>query len=275
MLAYAPPIVWSLSPGALISAAVVGGAYVHRWLTVRRSPSPRAAHDAPVWRLACFLGGMLAGLVALVSPIDTLADHLFFVHMVQHILLLDIAPILAILGLTKVILRPITRAIQDVEHRAGWFAGPVFAALLYIGVIWVWHIPAAYDFAVSHAPIHVMEHMSFLIAGSLYWWHLISPIRSRQRLTGLGPIVYMGSTKVCVGVLGMALAFAPVALYPYYVHQNHPFGISPLTDQALAGIIMAVEQSIVMGIALVWLFIRALGESERAEQRRERLEAAA
>ena len=258
----------------VIVAVLIGGAYGRRWLTVRRGPSPRAAHDAPLWRLACFAGAVVTGLGALVSPIDFLAEHLFSVHMVQHILLLDIAPILAILGFTKVILRPVTRSIQDVEHRAGWFAGPVFAALLYIGVVWLWHIPAAYDFAVAHNQVHVMEHLSFLVVGSLYWWHLLSPIRSRQRLTGLGPIVYMGSTKVCVGLLGMGLAFAPAALYPYYIHQRHPFGISPLTDQALAGIVMAVEQSIVMGVALVWLFIAALGESERAEQRRERLEAA-
>ena len=126
----------------------------------------------------------------------------------------------------------------------------------------------------AHEGIHVLEHLSFLAVGSLYWWHLLSPIRARLRLGGLGPIAYMASTKLFVGALGMGLAFAPAALYPFYVHQPRVWGISAGEDQAIAGLIMAVEQSLVMGIALVVLFFRALAESERAEQRRERLEIA-
>ena len=170
--------------------------------------------------------------------------------MIQHILLLDISPILAILGLTKVILRPVTRSVHELERRAGPLAHPAFAAFLYIAVIWAWHIPAAYDFAVRPAGARARAH-EFLVAGSLYWWHLLSPIRARRRLKGMGPIVYMGTTKVFVGALGMGLAFAPVALYPYYAHHARVWGISAISDQAIAGLIMAVEQSLVMGIALV------------------------
>jgi acetyl/propionyl-CoA carboxylase alpha subunit len=112
-----------------------------------------------------------------------------------------------------------------------------------------------------------------VLAGSLYWWHLLSPIRARLRLDGMGPVVYMASTKLFVGALGMGLAFAPSALYPYYVHHVRVWGISAISDQSIAGLIMAVEQSMVMGIALVTLFVRALAESERAQQRRERYEA--
>ena len=120
--------------------------------------------------------------------------------------------------------------------------------------------------------MHVLEHTTFLFAGSLYWWHLLSPIRARMRLDGMGPVVYMASTKLFVGALGMGLAFAPSALYPYYAHHARVWGISALDDQAIAGLIMAVEQSLVMGVALVVLFVRALSESERAQQRRERYE---
>jgi putative membrane protein len=267
-----PDLSWTLSPGVLIGSAVVAGIYMRRWRQVRMSPSPRSAAAAPVWRLCCFLGSVLITLLALVSPIDTLADQLFFAHMGQHILLLDIAPILAILGFTKVILRPVTRVVHELERRAGPLAHPAFAVLLYVSVIWAWHVPAAYDFAVSHPAVHVLEHLSFILAGSLYWWHLLSPIRARQRLDGLGPVVYMASTKLFVGALGMGLAFAPSALYPYYVHHARVWGISALSDQSLAGLIMAVEQSIVMGVAIALLFMRALTESERAQQRRERFE---
>jgi len=143
-----------------------------------------------------------------------------------------------------------------------------------VGVIWAWHVPAAYDLAVRHSTVHVLEHLSFLVAGTLYWWHLLSPIRARLRLDGLGPVAYMLTSKLFVGALGMGLAFAPAALYPYYVHHARVWGISAADDQAVAGLIMAVEQSLVMGIALVVLFVRALTESEREQQRRERYELA-
>jgi putative membrane protein len=267
-----PDLSWTLSPGVLIAAALVLGVYLRRWRTVRRSGSPRAAAEAPVWRLACFIGSVLVALAALVSPIDTLADQLFFAHMIQHTLLLDLVPILGILGFTKVILRPVTRAVHEVERKAGPLAHPAAAVVIYVVVIWAWHIPAAYDLAVRHPLVHILEHVTFVLAGSLYWWHLLSPIRARLRLDGMGPVVYMASTKLLVGALGMALAFAPSALYSYYVHHARVWGISAIDDQGIAGLIMAVEQSIVMGIAIVVLFVRALAESERAQERRERYE---
>jgi cytochrome c oxidase assembly factor CtaG len=270
-----PDLSWTLSPGVLVAVAFVGWAYLRRWRQVRLSSSPRRAAEAPVWRLCCFQGALLATLIALVSPLDALAEQLFLAHMVQHVLLLDLAPLLAILGFTKVTLRPFTRTVHELERRAGPIAHPAFAVVLYVAVIWAWHVPAAYDLAVRHSGVHVLEHLTFLLAGSLYWWHLLSPVRARLRLGGLGPVLYMGSTKVLVGALGMGLAFAPTALYPYYVHHARVWGISALDDQAMAGLMMAVEQSIVMGTALVVLFVRALAESEREQQRRERYDLAA
>jgi len=267
-----PNLSWTLSPGVLIGAAIVAGAYARRWRQVRTAPSPRRAAEAPVWRLCCFMASVLLALVALISPVDALADQLFFMHMVQHMLLLDLVPILAILGFTKVILRPLTRTVRDLEGRAGPLAHPAFAVVLYVSVIWAWHVPAAYDLAVRHPVVHVLEHVSFVLAGSLYWWHLLSPIRARMRLGGMGPVLYMASTKLFVGALGMGLAFAPSALYPYYVHLARVWGISAGVDQSIAGLIMAVEQSLVMGIALAVLFMRMLTESEREQQRRERYE---
>jgi cytochrome c oxidase assembly factor CtaG len=265
---------WTPSPLVLAAAALAAVVYVRRFAAVRAAAPARAATDAPWWRLACFAAATLLVVGALVSPLDSLADQLFAAHMVQHVLLLDLVPILAILALTKVLLRPVTRTVHRVEARAGVLAHPAAAVVLYVCVIWAWHIPAAYDLAVRHSGVHVLEHLSFLVVGSLYWWHLLSPIRARLRLDGLGPVVYMASTKVLVGALGMALAFAPTALYPYYADHARVWGLSAIDDQALAGVTMAVEQSIIMGIALVVLFVRALAESERAEQRRERYELA-
>ena len=146
-------------------------------------------------------------------------------HMVQHILLLDLAPILLILGLTKVILRPATRRLSASSARPARSAHPAFAVVLYVAVMWVWHIPALYDAALEHPTVHALEHTFFMTAGVLYWWHLMSPIRSRTRLTGMGPIVYMLSTKLLVGILGIAITFAPDALYAFYKDQPPIWGL--------------------------------------------------
>ncbi|HUR86413.1 MAG TPA: cytochrome c oxidase assembly protein [Solirubrobacteraceae bacterium] len=236
--------------------------YVRRWREV----------GASAGRLSSFLGGMALVLVALVSPVDRLAEQLFFMHMVQHLLLLDLAPILVLLGLTRVILRPLTRRLVRLERAAGPLAHPVFAIVLYVAVMAFWHVPALYDAALEHSVLHVVEHLTFGLAGGLYWWYLLSPIRSRRRLGGMGPVVYMLATKALVGLLGILLAFAPDALYDFYERQPGYWGLSPATDQAVGGLIMALEQSIVMGVALVFLFVGALTESEREQQRAERFE---
>ena len=97
----------------------------------------------------------------------------------------------------------------------------------------------------------MLEHLSFAAAGLLYWWHLLSPIRSRLRLGGMGPVLYMGSTKLLVGLLGILLAFAPELIYDGYGTTGERWGLSPLDDLHVAGLLMALEQSLVMGIALV------------------------
>ncbi len=251
----------------LIGVVVLGGAYLWAW---RRARRPGAPHPPGYGRLALFAAGLLTVLVALVSPLDSLGDQLMVMHMVQHMLLLDIAPILMILGLTKGLLRPVTRRIHSLERRAGPFAHPAFAVAAYAGLLWLWHMPFMYDQAQGSSAIHVLEHLCFAAAGTLYWWHLLSPIRSRLRLGGLGPIAYMVVTKLLVGILGVVLAFAPSTIYAFYAHKPAYWGLSPQFDQSMAGLVMALEQSIVMGIALVYLFVRMLGESEREAERAER-----
>jgi cytochrome c oxidase assembly factor CtaG len=253
----------------LVGVIAAGVIYVLGW---RRGRAGGAPHRPGYGRLTLFFAGLATILVALISPIDILGAQLLVMHMVQHLLLLDIAPILMILGLNKVLLRPVTRRLTVIEQRAGYLGHPVFAIALYVGMMWGWHVPALYDAALHNATVHAFEHACFFTAGSLYWWHLLSPIRGRMRLGGMGPVVYMTTTKLLVGALGILLAFAPASFYPYYQHHPHFWGLSPSTDQSLAGLVMALEQSIVMGIALAWLFVRMLGESEREAQRSERFE---
>jgi cytochrome c oxidase assembly factor CtaG len=259
LAAASPNASWSLSPGPFIVLAGLTFVYVRRWRQC----------DVSVARLALFLSGIAVAAIALFSPIDSLGEELFLMHMVQHILLLDVAPVLCILGLTRVLLRPIARPLLRLERNAGVLASPAFAVTMYVVAMWLWHVPPLYDAALEHPAVHVLEHAFFTSAGALYWWHLLSPIRNRH-LAGMGPVVYMVSTKLLVGLLGVGLAFAPDSIYAFYEEQPRYWGLSAGTDQRIGGLIMATEQSIVMGVALVVLFVRALGESEREEQRRER-----
>ena len=265
--AAAPDHSWTFSPGVIVAVAIVGTLYVRRWRAARREAGPGAA---PGWRLASFLGGLALVIAALISPIDRLGEQLFVMHMVQHLLILDLASILLIVGLTRVILRPVTRRVHQLERAAGPLASPIFAIFAYVGGMYLWHIPALYDAALEIPVVHALEHVTFAVIGGLYWWHLLSPIRSRQRLGGLGPVAYMFSAKIMVGLLGVLLTFSPDALYSFYEDRPRYWGMSAVTDQNVGGAVMALQQSIVMGIAMVVLLLRALSESERESQRAER-----
>jgi cytochrome c oxidase assembly factor CtaG len=257
---------WSFAPvvvAALVAYAVVYGL---RWRTARQEGGARAVG---VGRAVLWAAGIATLFAALVSPIDRLGEQFATFHMVQHLLIADVAPILLTLALTKWLLRPATRRIHRLEQAAGPFGHPVFGVVAYVGVMWLWHVPALYDAALTNGAVHTLEHLSFAAAGLLYWWHLLSPIRSRLRLGGMGPIMYMASTKLLVGFLGVLLAFSPDLLYAY-AWEGTKWGLSPIDDQHVAGLVMALEQSVVMGIALAYLFFRMLAESEAEEQRAER-----
>ena len=213
-----PQISWTFDVTALVPVVVLSLLYAELF---RRARSSGELHRPSLGRLALFAAGILTILAALVSPLDSLGDQLMVMHMVQHMLLLDIAPILLLLGVTKVLLRPVTRRLNAIERRAGFLAHPAFAVLLYAGLLWLWHIPSLYDSAQGNDAVHALEHLCFFSAGLLYWWYVLSPIRSRRRLEGLGLVAYMASTKLLVGILGIVIAFAPQVIDPFYAHQPH------------------------------------------------------
>src|SRR3954452_4293702 len=143
-----PDASWTFEPGVIALTAVAGYVYVRRWRAARAQAGPKAASG---WRLASFMAGLATVLLALVSPIDRLADQLLLMHMVQHLLLLDIAAILLLLGLTRVIMRPVTRYLEPAERKAGVLGHPVTAVVFYVGIMWIWHVPALYDAAIRHS----------------------------------------------------------------------------------------------------------------------------
>jgi len=140
--------------------------------------------------------------------------------------------------------------------------------------MWLWHVPALYDAALEHPLLHALEHVTFAAIGLLYW--LARPVADPQPAPPRRPrsrgLQFTG--KIGLGLLGVLLTFSPSVLYTFYEHLPRYWGLTPLEDQSIGGATMALEQAIVMGIAMVWLFVRALGESEREEERAERYGAA-
>lgn len=264
-----PDLGWTIDPGPLLTVLVLSALYLPRWWKVRREIGPG---KAPILRLASFLLGIAFLVLALLSPIDALAAQSFTFHMAQHILLLDLAPIFLIASLNKVILRPATRRLQALERSLGPLMHPAVAVILYIALMWAWHVPGLYDAALESELVHVLEHLCFLGVGLLYWWHLLSPISPRLGKGVMAPLVYMGSTKLGVGILGIALTFAPNPLYTPYEVREQIFGFTAEGDQQLGGELMTLEQMVVMGIAIAYLVFRALDRSEREQRRREALE---
>jgi putative membrane protein len=268
-----PQLHWLADPAVLAPLALLAGIYIWRFREVRRQTGGRGA--GPV-QAAAFTGAMIALLIALASPLDGLGeDYLFSAHMVQHVLLGDIAPLLLLLALSRVIMRPATRRLTSLERRLGPLANPVTGIVIWLFLMYVWHVPALYDAAVEHAPLHVLEHACFFAAGIALWWPLIQPVPMRRSLTGMQPLAYIASAKGGLAALGLYLAWSTSVLYPYYETTPRIWGLSPIEDQNVGGVIMMVEQSFTLVLVMVVLFVRMLARSEEEERRRERLEDAA
>jgi cytochrome c oxidase assembly factor CtaG len=272
-LAASPQIEWTFAPAILISIALWVAIYVWRFRQARAEAGGRGAG----WQQALAFGGFIVVMtIALVSPIDSLGtDYLFTMHMAQHILLGDIAPLLLLLALSRVIMRPATRRFHAFERRLGPLAHPVAFILIWFALVYFWHIPAMYEAAIENPFVHAIEHASFFIAGCAVWWPLIQPVPMRYRLRGVAVFGYVLAAKLGLGVLGLYLTWSKTVAYDYYETVPRIWGLSPIEDQNVGGAMMMLEQSLVLVTAFVILFVRMLLQSEEEERRRERLEDAA
>jgi putative membrane protein len=276
-----PRIQWFADPAVLAPLALMAGIYIWRFRQVRREASgPRRggggpARGAGALQALAFGGAMIALLAALVSPLDGLgSDYLFSAHMVQHVLLGDIAPLLLLISLSRVIMRPVTRRLVRVERALGQLASPATGIVIWLGIMYLWHVPTLYDAAAQYPLLHMLEHGSFFLAGVALWWPLIQPVPMRRGLTGMQPLAYIAFAKGSLAALGLFLAWSSTAHYPWYEHTPRIWGLSPVEDQNVAGVIMMVEQSLTLVLVMVWVFISMLTGSEEDQLRRERLEEA-
>jgi cytochrome c oxidase assembly factor CtaG len=212
------------------------------------------------WRTMLFLAGLGTILLAVLPPIDTLSDSLFSVHMVQHMLLLEVAPPLIVLGrpwnrLWRTLPLSKRRAIAHGLARGAWAAPlrsagrwlgrPVVAFVLMNGTFVLWHVPTLYDAALAHVALHDLEHATFFFTALLFWMHLLGDGPFKARLTPLGRAGYAVGAMVVGWGLAVVIAAAPSPLYAHYADLViRPWGLSALADQQLAAGVMWVPGSI-------------------------------
>jgi cytochrome c oxidase assembly factor CtaG len=272
-LAAGTPYSWSFEPAVMAWLALAAGLYGRRFRALHPSGRPSVeATAADYGRALAFGAGLIVIGLALMSPLDSLGEErLFSVHMAQHLLLMDVAPILLLLGLSRRIMRPLVRRLRPLEQALGYAAHPITVLALMVVVIWVWHLPALYDLALEHPWAHGLEHLAFFAVGLAFWWYVIEPVPPRHRLEGMGTIAYVAGAKLLLGLLGLVLAFSPSAFYDFYQQAPRTWGLSPLEDQNVGGLVMMLEQTLVLATFFAILFAGMIERSEQAQRRRERL----
>lgn len=242
-----PLTVWNANP--LPSLLLLLAAYLYvtglsRW----RRPS----HPVNQWQKVSFFAGLLVFFLALQSPIDPLAGHLFFVHQFQHVMLRMLGPVLILLGapLTPMlrglptwallgIVRPIV-GNPSVRRGYDFITNPVLTTLLFLSVLYLWQIPVPHDLALSNDLVHEFMHATMLFSGFLFWWLVIDPKPHRSRLHYGLRILYLGLIVIPNTVLGAAITFQSGVIYQGYAQVTQPYGFSLITDQQLGGLTLWV-----------------------------------
>ncbi len=250
---------WTFDPLQLAGLALLAFLYFRRvrTLALRGTPVER-------WRVWCYGGGLALLLVALVSPIDALGEEQFlFVHMTQHVIIGDLAPLLLVAGLNGPILRPLL-AHRTIQHLRV-LAHPLVALPLWAVNLCVWHAPVLYEAALHHDSIHALQHVLFFSCGALFWAAVLEPLPGPAWFGTGAKLVYIVIARLVSMVLGNVLLWSGNVWYSTYDHAAR-WGITPQSDQGIAGSIMMIVDSIVTIAAIAWLFLRLAEESELRQQ---------
>ena len=240
---------WEAPPAVLVPAAVALALFAQAFARLRARGRP---DHAPWWRAALFVAGVAAGVLALVSPIDTVGeDDLLSVHMLQHVLLGDVATALCLTALRgpllffllpAPVLAPLARA-RGLRAALRFVSRPRIAFALWALNLGVWHVPTIYDAVLTQPVLHDFEHACWLLAGVLVWTLLVDPAGHRRLGTG-GRL----ALAACLFAAGQALTDVLVfSFHPLYPAYGGAYGISATTDQRLAGIVMMADQLLMLG----------------------------
>jgi putative membrane protein len=242
--------------------ALLGLLYARRVRTLARTSHPVAG-----WRQACFYAGFVVIAAALTS-LGSASQDLLYMHMIEHLLLGDVAALLIVLGLTGPLIAPILLAeVRSVKlfDRLRALAHPAIAFPLWAIDLYVWHIPALYQAALRHTGVHALEHAMFLGFGINMWMCLVGPLPMPGWFGNLGRLFYIVAVRLAGTVLGNIFLWSGTVFYPFYSSGDAIHHISPLADQNIAGAIMMVEESFLTLGLFCWLFLRAAREGEERQ----------
>ena len=251
---------WTWDPAQLLLIAAAAFLYYRRahTLAVRGTP-------VPAWRRLVFALGLLLAFLAVASPIHELGEKEFLVvHMLQHILLGDLAPLCMVAGLTGPILRPVLAI--PLFQRLRFLAHPLVAFPIWAVNLLLWHLPFAYQGALHHDAVHAVQHILFFTCGCLMWAPVVEVLPGPEWFgTGM-KLGYIAAVRIVETILGNVFVWSGGVFYHYYQHPAERWGISAHADQGIAGGLMMIEGSIVTICALAWLFLRLGSESELHQQ---------
>ena len=243
-----------------LSLGVVAVAYFLRILRLSAAGRP-----VPLWRQGFFLAGLAVLAIALVSPIDRLAEELLTFHMIQHLLILDVAALLFVLGLTGPVMQPLLamRGFRWMRH----LANPIVALAIWTVLLYTWHIPALYEGATFDSDlVHGLQHICFFTAGLAFWMSLLGPLPKPSWFGGAASAGFVAGARLIGAVLANVLMWSGSVLYGRYASGEAEHDISGLTDQGTAGIVMMAESTVISIVVLTWLVLRwARQDTERQE----------
>jgi putative membrane protein len=250
---------WTFEPLQIVPTVIIAALYYRRTRTLARRGQP-----VGTWRQVSFWTSIALVVLALNSPIDSLGEeHFFFMHMLQHVILGDLAPLCFVAGLTGPILRPVL-ALKPAE-RLRILTHPLVALPVWALDLYVWHIPFLYDAAVHHAPVHALEHLMFFSCGCLIWEPVLETLPAPEWFgTGM-KVGYLFAVRLIETVLGNVFIWSSSMFYAPYKHAPE-WGITAVHDLNLGGVVMMAEGSAVTLGALVWLFLRMAAEGELRQQ---------
>jgi putative membrane protein len=255
---------WTFDPIQLAPVLAAAVAYAMRLRTLRRRGTPPRP-----WRAALFATGIALLFLAYASPVAAIGEQeLFSAHMLQHVVIGDLAPLCLLAGLTGPMLRPLL-ALRPVE-RLRVLANPAVALPVWALNLYVWHVPFLYEAAVEHSAVHALEHIAFFSAGIVVWLPVLETLPAPEWF-GTGPkLAYIAVVRLVETLLGNVFVWSGSVFYGVYDRGEELWGVSPLQDQNLAGAVMMIEGSIVTIVALAWLFLRMAREGELRQELLER-----
>jgi cytochrome c oxidase assembly factor CtaG len=255
---------WTFDPLQLAPVGLAAVAYAMRARTLHRRGTPMAP-----WRVALFSLGIALLVLAFASPVAAIGEReLFSLHMLQHVVIGDLAPLCLLAGLSGPMLRPLL-ALRPVE-RLRVLANPAVALPIWAVNLYLWHVPLLYEAAVHHSVVHALEHVCFFSAGVIVWLPVLETLPAPEWF-GTGPkLAYIAVVRLVETLLGNVFVWSGDVFYDAYARGDELWGISPLQDQGLAGAVMMIEGSIVTIVALAWLFLRMAREGELRQELLER-----